>query len=109
MLRFMVHDTGKLCGDAKPIIAINMGVVGQLSRILSMTFTPVTHPLLPTRQPSQLSSSNQKALHLVASSRQSSSTSLEKPIAHSMSPTLHNTAFNRLASRTPTAPRNRSS
>src|SRR6266581_4250414 len=54
-------------GDAKPIIAINMGVVGQLSRILNMTFTPVTHPLLPTRAaPGQLSFVEiQKALHLV--------------------------------------------
>ena len=52
-------------GDAKPV---NMGVVGQLSRILKMTSRP-RHiaPPLPTRAaPSQLSSADiQKALHFV--------------------------------------------
>jgi pentafunctional AROM polypeptide len=53
--------------DAKPIIAINMGVEGQLSRILNMTLTPVTHHLLPTKAtPGQLSFVEiQKALHLI--------------------------------------------
>lgn len=85
-------------GDAKPIIAINMGVVGQLSRILNMTFTPVTHPLLPTRAaPGQLSFVEiQKALHLVGQLPSKQFYIFGKPIAHSMSPMLHNTAFNHL-------------
>ena len=85
-------------GDAKPIIAINMGVVGQLSRILNMAFTPVTHPLLPTRAaPGQLSFVEiQKALHLVGQLPAKQFYIFGKPIAHSMSPTLHNTAFNHL-------------
>ena len=33
---------------SKPILAINMGVTGQMSRILNSTFGPVTHPLLPS-------------------------------------------------------------
>ena len=78
-------------GDAKPIITINMGVVGQLS-------TPVTHPLLPMRAaPGQLSFvETQKALHLVGQLPAKQFYIFGKPIAHSMSPTLHNTAFNHL-------------
>ena len=84
--------------DAKPIIAINMGVEGQLSRILNTTFTPVTHPLLPTRAaPGQLSFVEiQKALHLIGQLPAKRFYIFGKPIAHSMSPTLHNTAFNLL-------------
>ncbi|KAK9353368.1 EPSP synthase-domain-containing protein [Lipomyces doorenjongii] len=40
----------------KPLIAINMGEKGKLSRVLNSTLTPVTHPLLPTKAaPGQLS------------------------------------------------------
>ncbi|KAK9456610.1 EPSP synthase-domain-containing protein [Dipodascopsis uninucleata] len=40
----------------RPLIAINMGVKGQLSRVLNSTLTPVTHPLLPTKAaPGQIS------------------------------------------------------
>lgn len=85
-------------GNAKPIIAINMGVVGQLSRILNMTFTPVTHPLLPTKAaPGQLSFVEiQTALHLIGQLPAKRFYIFGKPIAHSMSPTLHNTAFKHL-------------
>ncbi|KAK9468007.1 EPSP synthase-domain-containing protein [Lipomyces arxii] len=41
---------------AKPLIAINMGKVGQLSRVLNTFLTPVTHPHLPAAAaPGQLS------------------------------------------------------
>jgi pentafunctional AROM polypeptide len=85
-------------GDAKPIIAINMGIEGQLSRILNTTFTPVTHPLLPTRAaPGQLSFVEiQKALHLIGQLPAKRFYIFGKPVAHSMSPTLHNTGFNLL-------------
>lgn len=85
-------------GDAKPIIAINMGVEGQLSRILNTTFTPVTHPLLPTRAaPGQLSFVEiQTALHLIGQLPGKQFYIFGKPVAKSMSPTLHNTAFNLL-------------
>ncbi|KAI0300102.1 Pentafunctional AroM protein [Multifurca ochricompacta] len=65
-------ERARSAGNTKPIIAINMGVKGQLSRILNTTFTPVTHPLLPTK---------------------AAPANYPLPIAHSMSPTLHNTAF----------------
>lgn len=42
--------------DAPPFSAVNMGEVGQFSRTLNKTFTPITHPLLPIiAAPGQLS------------------------------------------------------
>lgn len=43
---------------APPFSAVNMGEVGQISRALNKTFTPITHPLLPIiAAPGQLSAS----------------------------------------------------
>lgn len=79
----------------KPIIAINMGVEGQMSRILNRTFSPVTHPLLPNKAaPGQLSFAQiQNALHLIGQLSSLRFYLFGTPIAHSMSPTLHNTGF----------------
>ncbi|KAK0444230.1 Shikimate dehydrogenase [Desarmillaria tabescens] len=84
--------------NAKPFLAINMGANGQISRILNPTFTPVTHPLLPNKAaPGQLSFVQiQKALHLMGQMPARRFFLFGCPIAHSMSPTLHNTAFNLL-------------
>ncbi|KAF7313827.1 Pentafunctional AROM polypeptide [Mycena chlorophos] len=81
--------------DAKPFIALNMGLDGQMSRILNPTFSPVTHPLLPTKAaPGQLSFAEiQKALHLLGQLPAQRFWLFGNPIAYSMSPTLHNTAF----------------
>src|SRR6266478_4501436 len=89
---------GNSAVDAKPIIAINMGVEGQLSRILNTTFTPVTHPALPTRAaPGQLSFVEiQSALHLIGQLPTKRFYIFGKPVASSMSPTLHNTGFHLL-------------
>lgn len=83
---------------AKPIIAINMGVEGQMSRILNTTFSPVSHPLLPSKAaPGQLSFAEiQKALHLIGQLPSRRFFLFGTPISHSMSPTLHNTAFETL-------------
>ncbi|KAF9451572.1 Shikimate dehydrogenase [Macrolepiota fuliginosa MF-IS2] len=80
---------------AKPIIAINMGAQGQLSRILNEVLTPVTHPLLPNKAaPGQLSFKQiQEALTLVGQSPAKQFYLFGNPIAHSMSPTLHNSGF----------------
>lgn len=80
---------------AKPIIAINMGIEGQMSRILNRTLSPVTHPLLPSKAaPGQLSFVQiQTALHLLGQLPSQRFFLFGNPIAHSMSPTLHNTAF----------------
>ncbi|KIJ62224.1 hypothetical protein HYDPIDRAFT_182819 [Hydnomerulius pinastri MD-312] len=83
---------------SKPLIAINMGVQGQLSRVLNKCFTPVTHPLLPSKAaPGQLSFVEiQQALHLSGLLPAKQFYLFGTPIAHSMSPTLHNTAFTTL-------------
>lgn len=80
---------------AKPIIAINMGVEGQMSRILNPTFSPVSHPLLPVKAaPGQLSFQEiQQALHLLGLIPSRRFYLFGTPISQSMSPTLHNTAF----------------
>ncbi|KAF8066711.1 Shikimate dehydrogenase [Lyophyllum atratum] len=80
---------------SKPIIAINMGIEGQMSRILNSTFSPVTHPLLPIKAaPGQLSFKQiQEALHLLGLLPSRRFFLFGAPIAHSMSPTLHNTGF----------------
>ena len=81
--------------NAKPIIAINMGGEGQMSRILNPTFSPVSHPLLPSKAaPGQLSFRQiQQALHLIGCLPSRSFYLFGTPISQSMSPTLHNTGF----------------
>jgi pentafunctional AROM polypeptide len=81
--------------QSKPIIAINMGVEGQMSRVLNTTFSPVTHPLLPVKAaPGQLSFNQiQKALNLLGLLPTLRFYLFGTPIAYSMSPTLHNTGF----------------
>jgi pentafunctional AROM polypeptide len=82
----------------KPLIAINMGAEGQISRILNKTFSPVTHPLLPNKAaPGQLSVAQiQTALHLIGQLPEKKFYLFGKPISESMSPTLHNSGFNAL-------------
>jgi 3-dehydroquinate dehydratase-1 len=50
-----------------PLLAINAGTMGQLSRVLNKFFTPTTHPLLPmAAAPGQLSAAEiNGALHIV--------------------------------------------
>ncbi|KAJ2718377.1 3-dehydroquinate dehydratase (3-dehydroquinase) [Coemansia sp. Benny D115] len=80
---------------ATPLIALNMGYQGQLSRVLCPCLTPVTHPLLTAAAaPGQISVAqiNQarslagllppKQFHLFGT-----------PIAQSPSPAMHNSAF----------------
>jgi pentafunctional AROM polypeptide len=83
---------------AKPIIAINMGVEGQMSRVLNVSFSPVSHPLLPNKAaPGQLSFRQiQQALHLIGLLPAKNFYLFGTPISQSMSPTLHNTAFDNL-------------
>jgi len=83
---------------SKPVLAINMGVAGQMSRILNSTFSPVTHPLLPNKAaPGQLSFKEiQAALSLVGQLPPQKYYLFGTPISHSMSPTIHNTGFETL-------------
>ena len=83
---------------SKPVLAINMGIAGQMSRILNSTFSPVTHPLLPNKAaPGQLSFKEiQTALSLIGQLPPQKYYLFGTPISHSMSPTIHNTGFETL-------------
>ena len=82
----------------KPLLAINMGAQGQMSRILNPTLTPVTHPLLPSRAaPGQLSLVQINTARTLLGMIQPRKFYLfGSPIAASVSPTLHNTGFSTL-------------
>ena len=84
--------------DSKPVLAINMGIAGQMSRILNSTFSPVTHPILPNKAaPGQLSFKEiQTALSLIGQLPPQKYYLFGTPISHSMSPTIHNTGFESL-------------
>jgi pentafunctional AROM polypeptide len=78
-----------------PFLAINMGAAGQLSRVLNTVLSPITHPLLPSRAaPGQLSFAEiQRTRHLIGEIPAGQFYLFGSPIAHSMSPILHNTGF----------------
>ncbi|KAK4455573.1 Pentafunctional AROM polypeptide [Podospora aff. communis PSN243] len=84
-----------LAAHEKPIIALNMGTVGKLSRVLNGFMTPVSHPALPTKAaPGQLSAAEiRRALALIGEIEPRSFYLFGKPIASSRSPALHNTLF----------------
>lgn len=83
---------------AKPLLAINMGAVGQLSRVLNPVLTPVTHADMPSRAaPGQLTAKEvMKARTLVGLCQPKKFFLFGSPIAASVSPTLHNTGFQAL-------------
>ncbi|KAJ9219785.1 hypothetical protein DTO169C6_7869 [Paecilomyces variotii] len=78
-----------------PVIAINMGDDGRLSRILNGFMTPVSHPSLPFKAaPGQLSATEiRRGLSLIGSVKPKKFALLGKPISASRSPALHNTLF----------------
>jgi pentafunctional AROM polypeptide len=78
-----------------PLIAINMGVIGKLSRVLNGFMTPVSHPALPFKAaPGQLSAAEiRKGLSLIGEIQPKSFYLFGTPISASRSPALHNTMF----------------
>jgi pentafunctional AROM polypeptide len=78
-----------------PIIAINMGALGKLSRVLNGFMTPVSHPALPFKAaPGQLSATEiRRGLSLLGEIQPKSFYLFGKPISASRSPALHNTLF----------------
>ncbi|KAB8237348.1 pentafunctional protein ARO1 [Aspergillus alliaceus] len=78
-----------------PLIAINMGDNGQLSRILNGFMTPVSHPSLPFKAaPGQLSATEiRKGLSLMGEIKPKKFAIFGTPISASRSPDLHNTLF----------------
>lgn len=81
-----------------PVIAINMGDKGQLSRILNGFMTPVSHPSLPFKAaPGQLSATDiRKGLSLMGEIKPKKLALFGSPIAASRSPALHNTLFSQM-------------
>ncbi|CAG8975189.1 hypothetical protein HYALB_00004250 [Hymenoscyphus albidus] len=78
-----------------PLIAINMGSQGKLSRVLNGFMTPVSHPALPFKAaPGQLSAAEiRQSLSLLGEIEPKSFYLFGTPIAASRSPALHNTLF----------------
>ncbi|KAH9886329.1 Pentafunctional AroM protein [Xylariomycetidae sp. FL2044] len=79
----------------KPIIALNMGTLGKLSRVLNGFFTPVSHPDLPFKAAAgQLSAAQIRGgLALVGELEKKQFYLFGKPISASRSPALHNALF----------------
>lgn len=77
------------------LIAINMGLDGQLSRIQNGFLTPVSHPALPFKAaPGQLSAAEiRSALVLHGAIKPMQYYLFGSPIAQSKSPAMHNTLF----------------
>lgn len=78
-----------------PMIAINMGIDGQLSRIQNGFLTPVSHPALPFKAaPGQLSAAEiRTALALHGAIKPMQYYLFGSPIAQSKSPAMHNMLF----------------
>ena len=78
-----------------PIIMINMGVEGQLSRIQNSFLTPVSHRSLPFKAaPGQLSAAEiRQGLSLHGAIKQKRFYLFGSPVSTSRSPALHNTLF----------------
>ncbi|KAF1941023.1 Pentafunctional AroM protein [Clathrospora elynae] len=78
-----------------PLIAINMGEHGKLSRILNSFLTPVSHPLLPSAAaPGQLSAADiRRGLSLMGEMPIKKFYIFGSPISQSPSPRLHNRLF----------------
>jgi pentafunctional AROM polypeptide len=78
-----------------PLIAINMGEKGKLSRVLNGFMTPVSHPQLPFKAaPGQMSAAEiRTALSLLGEIPKRSFYLFGTPIKASPSPALHNALF----------------
>ncbi|KAJ5725488.1 uncharacterized protein N7483_006845 [Penicillium malachiteum] len=81
-----------------PLIAINMGDNGQLSRILNGFMTPVSHPSLPFKAaPGQLSATEiRRGLSLMGEIKTKKFAIFGSPVSQSRSPPLHNTLFSEM-------------
>lgn len=82
----------------KPLIAINMGEQGKLSRVLNTIFTPITHGLLPaSAAPGQLTLAQiNSAFSEIGGVVAKNFYVVGQPIGHSRSPALHNSGYAKL-------------
>lgn len=85
----------KMASANKPLIALNMGLAGRLSRVLNRFLTPVSHPDLPTTAaPGQMSAMEiRRSLALLGEVEPRRFYLFGKPISESRSPALHNSLF----------------
>ncbi|KAH7093462.1 Shikimate dehydrogenase [Paraphoma chrysanthemicola] len=94
---FALAEFKTWAGSAHPIplIAINMGEHGKLSRILNGFMTPVSHPLLPSATaPGQLSAAEiRRGLSLMGEIPTKKFCIFGSPVSQSPSPRLHNRLF----------------
>ncbi|KAL5605491.1 hypothetical protein FOVSG1_005638 [Fusarium oxysporum f. sp. vasinfectum] len=81
-----------------PMIVMNMGKAGKLSRVLNRFLTPVSHPALPFKAaPGQMSAAEiRRALALLGDLDPYNFYLFGKPISASRSPALHNTLFEQM-------------
>lgn len=81
--------------NSVPLIALNMGPMGKLSRVRNPFMTPVGHPALPGRAaPGQLSAQEiRQCLTLIGNVEPRQFHLFGKPISASRSPALHNALF----------------
>ncbi|CCK71273.1 pentafunctional protein ARO1p KNAG_0G02160 [Huiozyma naganishii CBS 8797] len=79
----------------KPLIAINMGEIGKVSRVLNTILTPITSSLLPgSAAPGQLTLPEINKIYTsMGGITPKELFVVGKPIEHSRSPTLHNTGY----------------
>ncbi|KAI9593296.1 EPSP synthase-domain-containing protein [Syncephalis fuscata] len=89
------HATTQQLLNTRPLIAMNMGETGRLSRVVNCTLTPVTHAELPIRAaPGQVSIQEIHRLqHQLGVLPQREFYLFGSPISTSPSPLLHNTGF----------------
>ena len=81
----------------KPVIALNMGVNGQLSRVLNQTMTPVTYPSLPKTAGGQLTYVDINiARHFLGILPEKQFFLLGYPVSRSPSAAIHNAGFQAL-------------
>ena len=78
-----------------PLIALNMGNRGKLSRVLNSFMTPVSHPALPSKAaPGQLSATEiRRTLSTMGDIERLEFFLLGSPVAASRGPVMHNTLF----------------
>ena len=93
----LIHTAGSAADSGKPYIGVCLGADGARSRVLNRRFTPVTHKLMATAAPGQLTVEELMQRRLAEGLCYAKKYFLfGTPIQHSLSPAMHNFAFDAL-------------